>query len=191
MNCSVPVVTVSSVYVPSPTAVQAPVTCSDPVIGAEVQPAPTTDGSSVPLTVRQDEVTVQVPTTLPPQAVTFEQDAPAPPDAEIPPPAAPPLPSLPPVPDVVPDPEPHPEKAGPSPTAIASTTSARCLFPIFTICRPAPFRAAETFRPNRGGDFYGIPTNVVTLCALSVTLTRDCETLTAEPWPRLLLADVS
>jgi len=38
---------------------------------------------------------------------------------------------------------------------------------------------------------YGVPTNVVTLCEVSVTVTRDCETLTAEPWPRLLLADVS
>ncbi|HEX5270612.1 MAG TPA: hypothetical protein VFW33_09010, partial [Gemmataceae bacterium] len=72
MNCSVPVVTVSSVYVPSPAALQVPLTWSDPVINADVQPAPTTDGSSVPLTVRHDDVTIQVPTTLPPQAVTFE-----------------------------------------------------------------------------------------------------------------------
>jgi hypothetical protein len=38
---------------------------------------------------------------------------------------------------------------------------------------------------------YGIPAKVVTLCALSVTVTRDCETVTAEPFPRLWLADVS
>lgn len=37
----------------------------------------------------------------------------------------------------------------------------------------------------------GIPTKVVTLWAASVTVTRDCETLTADPCPKFLLADVS
>jgi hypothetical protein len=38
---------------------------------------------------------------------------------------------------------------------------------------------------------YGIPTNVVTLCALSDTDTRPFATVTAEPWMRFLLAEVS
>jgi len=47
--------------------------------------------------------------------------------------------------------------------------------------------AAETVAAN----FYGMPTKVVTLWASSVTVTRDCATVTAAPWPRLLLDDVS
>jgi len=38
---------------------------------------------------------------------------------------------------------------------------------------------------------YGVPTKVVTLCAFSDTVTRDCDTLTADPAPRFLLAEVS
>ena len=79
VNCSSPVVVVSSEYVPSALAVNVPVTCSDPVTGADGQPAPTSDRSRSPLTFRHDDVTVQVPTTLPPQAVTLGQDAPPPP----------------------------------------------------------------------------------------------------------------
>jgi len=56
----------------------------------------------MPLTVRQDEFTVQVPTTLPEQAVTFVHDWPEPPVLEFPPPepVEPPLLELPPVPVV-------------------------------------------------------------------------------------------
>ena len=67
-------------------AVQVPVTCKDPVTGAVAQPAPIAIMFRFPLTFRHDAVTFQVPTTLPPQPVTFEQ-------AELPPvPAVPPLP---------------------------------------------------------------------------------------------------
>jgi len=38
---------------------------------------------------------------------------------------------------------------------------------------------------------HGVPTNVVTLCAVSVTVTREFDTVTGESWPRLLAADVS
>ena len=78
MNCSSPDVVVSSEYVPSALAVHVPVTWRDPVTGADGQPAPTSDRSSAPATFRHDDVTVQVPTTLPPQGVTLEQDAPPP-----------------------------------------------------------------------------------------------------------------
>jgi len=51
----------------------------------------------LPLIVRHDDITVQVPTTSPPQAVTFGQDAPAcpplPPVAAVP--AAPGVPAAP------------------------------------------------------------------------------------------------
>ena len=45
--------------------------------------------------------------------------------------------------------------------------------------------------PRRPGAAYGVPTNVVTLCAVSVTVTREFDTVTGESWPRLLAADVS
>jgi hypothetical protein len=192
VNCSVPMVIVLSVDVPSPTAVQAPLTRRSPVTGADVQPAPTNEGSRLPLTSRQEDVTIQVPTRSPPQAVTFEQDAPAPPAPEIPPAlTTPPLPDFPPVPDEAPEPELHAIEISPGPTAVASTKSRRCFFAIFTNCRPVPFRVTERSGRRIVGDCYGVPTNVVTLCELSVTVTRDCATPMAEPWPRLLLADVS
>lgn len=122
MNCSVPVVSVSSVYVPSLAAVQLPLTWSDPVISADVQPAPTTEGSSVPLTVRHDDVTVQVPTKLPPQAVTFEHEAPEPPLPEAPPaPIAPP----PPVPNEGPESERQADEVSPGPKSVANVKSAK------------------------------------------------------------------
>src|SRR4029077_8462020 len=66
-----------------------------PVTGAEGHPAPTNDRSRLPVTFRQDDVTAQVPTRLPPQDVTLEQDPPAPPPPELPAePAAPPPPVL-------------------------------------------------------------------------------------------------
>jgi hypothetical protein len=108
VNCSSPVVVVLSEYVPSELAVHVPVTCKEPVTGALAQPAPTSVRSRLPLTWRHDDVTFQVPTTLPPQLVTLEHDAPAPPAPtpfELPPvpdtPVLPGLvPELPPVPTV-------------------------------------------------------------------------------------------
>ena len=76
VNCSAPVVSVLSVYVPSALAVQVPLTCSVPVTGAVGQPAPTSERSRLPLTFRHDDVTVQAPTRFPPQAVTFGQEVP-------------------------------------------------------------------------------------------------------------------
>jgi len=56
------------------------------------------DKSSSPVTFRHDDVTVQVPTTLPPQGVTLSQDALPPPLPELPPVSTPPeLLELPPV----------------------------------------------------------------------------------------------
>ena len=86
---SSPVVVVSSVYVPSARAVHVPVTASDPAIGANRQPVPTNCKSSSPPTLKQDSVTVQVPTISPPQGVPFAQEPPAPPTPLLPP--APPI----------------------------------------------------------------------------------------------------
>src|SRR5690349_24862599 len=76
VNCSSPVVTVSSTYVRLALAVSVPVTVSEPVTGAVGQPAPATDRSSAPETVRHEEVTFHVPTTSPPHAVMPGQGAP-------------------------------------------------------------------------------------------------------------------
>ena len=65
VNCSSPDVIVSSEYVPLALAVNVPVTWRDPVTGADGQLAPATVRSSAPATLRQDDVTVQVPTTSP------------------------------------------------------------------------------------------------------------------------------
>jgi hypothetical protein len=75
VNCSVPEVIVSSEKVPSALPVQVPVTVSEPVTGADVQLRPAVDGSSEPDTARHEDEAFHVPTTLPPQADTFEQDA--------------------------------------------------------------------------------------------------------------------
>jgi hypothetical protein len=72
---SVPVVVVPSVYDPPEVAVHVPDTCSDPVTGAAVHPTPSDVRSTWPLMFKQEPATVHVPTTLPPQAVTFEHDA--------------------------------------------------------------------------------------------------------------------
>src|SRR3954447_20326320 len=76
VNCSWPVVVVSSEYVPSALAVNVPVTASVPVTGAVGQPAPTSVRSSEPLTVRHDDATVQAPTTLPPHDMALGQGVP-------------------------------------------------------------------------------------------------------------------
>jgi hypothetical protein len=84
VNCSSPDVIVLSEDVPSALAVHVPVTWRDPVTGAEGHPAPTNDRSKVPVTLRHDDITAQVPTTLPPQGVTLEQDPPVAPPPELP-----------------------------------------------------------------------------------------------------------
>jgi hypothetical protein len=78
VSCSVPDVVVLSEYVPPDFAVHVPVTWRDPVTDAE-QFRPIPDRSSEPDTFRHDDVAFQVPTTLPPQAITLEHDAGAPP----------------------------------------------------------------------------------------------------------------
>jgi hypothetical protein len=108
VNCSSPEVVVLSKYVPSALAVNVPVTCRDPVTGAVGHPAPNDAKSRLPVTFRHDDVTVQVPTTMPPQGVTLGQDPPAPP-----------LPDFAPVPDEPPRLELHPPRITPKAIAIA------------------------------------------------------------------------
>ena len=101
-NVMVPVVVVLSVNVLSEFAVHVPVAWRDPVTGTVAQPISSNDTSMSPDNCRHEEVTFQVPTTLPPQGVTLEQAAgwlpPLPGDPpfplELPPLAAPPLPEL-------------------------------------------------------------------------------------------------
>src|SRR5216110_3287210 len=101
VTCSVPVVMVLSTNVPSAFAVQVPVTVSDPVTSAAGQVKPKLlRRFSWPETVKQDDITVQVPVTVPPHALTFVQVCPEPPLPLLPPLllAPPPLPVLPPEP---------------------------------------------------------------------------------------------
>ncbi len=92
VNCSLPDVVVLSEYVPSELAVHVPDTWSDPVTGSDAQLVFSNDRSSTPDTWRQEDIAVQVPTTSPPQAATFEEQD-DPPELALPPevPAAPPL----------------------------------------------------------------------------------------------------
>ena len=120
VNCSSPVVTVPSEYVPSALAVNVPVTVREPVTGADAQPAPAKDRFRSPLTFRQDDATVQVPTTLPPQAVTLGQGAPPPPLFPAAPVVAAP-PELPPAPGDPPPSGLHPAEN--IPIAIASAAA--------------------------------------------------------------------
>src|SRR4051812_28887912 len=76
VNCSSPVVIVSSAYVPLALTVNVPVTVRDPVTGADAQPAPAKDRFRSPLTFKHDDATVQVPTALPAHAATLGQAAP-------------------------------------------------------------------------------------------------------------------
>jgi len=96
----VPDVVVLSVYVPSAWAVQLPLTFIEPLSLTFVhmrgsRPAALMSRFVV-LKVKHDELTVHVPTTLPPQADAFGQAPPAP---VLEPPAAPAWPELPPVPE--------------------------------------------------------------------------------------------
>jgi len=71
--CSVPVVCVMSMY-PVAVVVNDPVTLREPEIVTLVQvlgSRPMAEGSTLPLRDKHDELTSQVPTTLPPQAVPF------------------------------------------------------------------------------------------------------------------------
>ena len=95
----VPDVVVPSVYVPSALAVHVPLTFMDPLSVTFLH----MEGSSKPemsrfvvLKVKHDELTVHVPTTLPPQAATLGHPPPVP---VLEPPAAPAAPELPPVPE--------------------------------------------------------------------------------------------
>jgi hypothetical protein len=93
-----PVVVVASVYVPSDLAVHVPVTWRDPVTGTVGQPRLDNVMSMSPDKVRHEDVTVQVPTTSPPQDSPLGQLLVAPPLPLLPPVARePPLPVLPPV----------------------------------------------------------------------------------------------
>jgi len=82
-----PVVTVLSVYVPSALAVKVPVVVSVPVTGTVGQPRLKYEPSRLPASAKQDDdETVQVPTTEPPQGATSAQVGPAPPVPPAPPP---------------------------------------------------------------------------------------------------------
>jgi hypothetical protein len=119
----VPDVVVPSVYVPLELAVHVPLTVRDPEIVTFLQlfgSRPADEISRLlPLKVRHDELTAQVPTALPPQAVRLEQDAVAPPPLELPPVlVAPPLAELPPDVGELPELEPELHAAEISPNAI-------------------------------------------------------------------------
>lgn len=81
-NVTEPFVVVLSVYVPSAFAVYVPVVWSEPVAGTVAHPRLASDTSILPDNVTHEDVTFQVPTTLPPQGDTLGQ--------EVEPPALPP-----------------------------------------------------------------------------------------------------
>jgi hypothetical protein len=136
---AVPLVVVASVYVVA-VAVKVPLTVTDPEIVALVQERgsrPIAPGSMEPERSRQDEDTVQLPTTEPSQAVTSGQrGGPLPPEPPLVPPEPvpePPEPVLPPVPEV--------PELGEHPTeivnmAIANDSRGSCSFFMGFILRP-------------------------------------------------------
>ena len=90
-----PVVLVLSVKVPSALALKLPVVVSEPTTGTLGQPRLERDTSMSPDNLRHDELTFQVPSTLPPQgdsALQLEAAPPAP--LVLPPPATLELPPL-------------------------------------------------------------------------------------------------
>ena len=126
VSTEVPEVIVLSVKFPLELRVHDPDTWSDPVTGTVVQPIPSPVKSAFPLTLRQDDVTFQVATALPPQAVPLEHDPAPPPPLEVPPAPPDPLLEVPPVPDGVLDVGLHaPEIIA---NAIANTRAADCTF---------------------------------------------------------------
>jgi len=96
---TLPVVVVPSVYVPSAFAVKVPVTLSDPAavtgLQLEISSPAAPMSRALALNLRHDDVTFQVPTTLPPHAVTLAQPPVVPP---VPAPEVPPAPGVPTVP---------------------------------------------------------------------------------------------
>ena len=122
----VPDVVVLSVYVPSALAVHVPLTVTEPVSFTFVHMAglsPAAEMSRlVALNVKQDELTVHVPTTLPPQAATFGH-----------PPPAPVLPAAPAVPLELPaapvrfEPLPHAPESIPAAIAIVRNADRSCM----------------------------------------------------------------
>jgi hypothetical protein len=78
--------------------VNVPLTLSEPEIVTPVQfrgSSPSHDGATLPFTVRQDDATVHVPTTSPPQDVPSWQVGPVPPVPVVPPLELPPVPGWP------------------------------------------------------------------------------------------------
>src|SRR6188508_3293962 len=114
-NVTDPVVVVLSVYVPSALATNEPVVCTEPFTGTVVQPRLVRMTSMSPDSFRQEDLTFQVPTTLPPQGDTLLQLVPEPipelppapellpPVLVVPPAPVPPLAGAPPVPDGLPE----------------------------------------------------------------------------------------
>src|SRR5436190_15702516 len=99
--------------------VRVPVTSSVPVTGSVAHPAPKSPRLRLPLTLRHDDFTVQVPTVSPPQADTFGQLPPATPPVPVAP-----LPPFPPAPDGLPDPALHAPMSIPVAVAMARTERA-------------------------------------------------------------------
>ncbi len=73
-----------------------PVVCRYPVTGTVAQPRLSRLTSMAPVSSRHEDVTFQVPTTSPPQAITLAQSVGM--TVEPPVPVAPPVPPAPPVP---------------------------------------------------------------------------------------------
>src|SRR6185436_19144299 len=119
---AVPVVVVASMYVPFAFAVHVPLTCSEPEIDAVLHvrgSRPTSEVSSAPLNVTHDDVTFQVPTTLPPQGDPFGQDGP--PVPALPPAPLVPAPLLPAAPERLPPPGVHAPAIATTASAVART----------------------------------------------------------------------
>ena len=160
--------------------------------GAEGQPAPTSERSRVPLTFRHDDVTVQVPTRSPPQAVTFEHDVPAPPVPGLPPaPTAPPLPDFPPVPDVAPDPEPHAIEIQSGPDGRRQRHESKVVLRHITILSACAVSLTEDSGGGALGERLRHSDERRHALRASVSDTREFATVTPEPGTRFLLAEVS
>src|SRR6478609_7178192 len=107
-----PVVLVLSVKLPSALAIKVPVVVSEPTTGTLGQPRLARVTSISPDSLRHDDVTLQAPTTLPPQGESALQldPVPAPPLLLLPPFEPPPMAGAPAAPPVL-DPLLHPAAA--------------------------------------------------------------------------------
>jgi hypothetical protein len=127
--CVVPDVVVLSVYVPSALAVHVPLTVTVPVSFTFMHIAGSSPAAEmsrfVALKVKHDELTFHVPTTLPPQAATFEHADP-PPVPVLPDAPAPPL-ELPPVPEGLTEPPEHAPASIPAAIAIVRNADRSCM----------------------------------------------------------------